>query len=68
LKGCGYCDNAKDMLKKNDTKYGTVELNKANMDEIYNSIDSMTSKYRYFPIIFYNSKFIGGYKELNKLI
>jgi glutaredoxin len=66
MKGCGYCDNAKDILKKNDTKYGTVELNKDNMDKIYDSIDSMTNKYRYFPIIFYNSKFFGGYTELKK--
>jgi len=64
--GCGYCDSAKALLKKASMAYGTVELTERNMDAIYLSVDSMTGKYRYFPMVFHRGKFLGGYKELKK--
>ena len=66
--GCGYCDNAKELLKKAGMAYGTVELTEGNRDSIYLSVDSLTGKYRYFPMVFHRGKFLGGYKELKKTI
>ncbi len=66
--GCGYCDSAKALLKKAGMAYGTVQLTEGNRDSIYLSVDSLTGKYRYFPMVFHRGKFLGGYKELNKMI
>ena len=68
MMGCGYCDSAKALLKKAGMAYGTVQLTEGNRDSIYLSVDSLTGKYRYFPMVFHRGKFLGGYKELNKMI
>ena len=66
MEGCGYCDEAKKLLKTHKLKFKTQMLTQKNQDRIYESIDSLTKKYRYFPMIFYKGKFLGGYKELKK--
>ena len=68
MDGCGYCDEAKKLLKTHKLKFKTQMLTKKNQDKIYESIDSLTKKYRYFPVIFYKGKFIGGYTELKKIL
>ena len=68
MMGCGYCDSAKALLKKAGMAYGTVQLTEGNRDSIYLSVDSLTGKYRYFPMVFHRGKFLGGYNELNKMI
>ncbi len=64
--GCGYCRKAKALLRKYGFKYNEIKLTDKNKDEIYAKIDKKTKDYRYFPIIFCNNRFIGGYTELEK--
>ena len=66
MEGCGYCDQAKKLLETHKLKFKTQMLTKENQNKIYESIDSLTKKYRYFPVIFYKGKFLGGYTELKK--
>ena len=68
LDGCTYCDKSKELIKSKGSKFESESLNDSNKNYIYQSIDSLTNNYRYFPIIFHNGKFIGGYGELQKLI
>lgn len=63
--GCGYCKKAKDFLKNRGKKYTEIEVTEKNKEKIYEKIDSLTGKYRYFPIIFNGKNFIGGYAELD---
>ena len=64
--GCGYCIKAKELLKKNKIKYTEIEVTDDNEDMIYKKIDNKTKKYRSFPMIFKNNKFIGGFSDLDK--
>lgn len=68
MDGCGYCDEAKKLLKEHKLPFKTQMITQKNKDKIYESIDPLTKKYRYFPIIFYKGKFIGGFKELKHKI
>lgn len=68
MDGCGYCDEAKKLLIQHKLPFKTQMITKKNKDTIYESIDSLTKKYRYFPVIFYKGKFIGGFKELKQNI
>jgi len=66
--GCVYCEYAKNILTEKNFCFKTVEINDLNKNFIYNQIDPHTNNYRYFPIIFYNKKFIGGYTELKDFL
>ena len=66
---CIYCKEAIQLLKTRNKNYKYVEIkNDKQQETLYNIIDKKTNNYRYFPIIFKNGKFIGGYTELKKLI
>ena len=57
------------MLKTRNKNYKYVEIkNDKQLETLYNIIDKKTNNYRYFPIIFKNGKFIGGYTELKNII
>ena len=66
-KGCGYCDGAKKLLKKSGKKYHYRVITDKNKNSIYAQVDSLTGKYRYFPMIFHKGKFIGGFADLDKM-
>jgi len=66
--GCGYCKKAKDLMKEKGIHFGEQEIDENNKEEIYGVIDIYTNNYRYFPVIFHNGKFIGGYAELEKIV
>lgn len=68
MDGCSYCDEAKQLLKQHKLRFKTEMITEKNKNKIYESIDSLTKKYRYFPVIFYKGKFIGGFKELKQKI
>ncbi len=68
MDGCDYCDEAKKLLKQHKLPFKTQMITEKNKDKIYESIDPLTKKYRYFPVIFYKGKFIGGFKELKQKI
>jgi len=72
ISGCKYCDMALKLLSKvknltiiNCDKYiGRLRLR----DEFFKYMRSHTIiPYQYFPMIFYNAKFIGGYSDLVKI-
>jgi glutaredoxin len=67
MKGCKYCSEAINLLSQHNQHFTTQEVNKYNIKDIYSIIDSSTSNYRYFPIIFHNDEFIGGYQELKTI-
>lgn len=76
-KGCDYCKKTKELINN----YKEINVTDNNINIIYNLIDNLTNKYRKFPIIFEstnintsnivetlkNSKFIGGFKDLEKI-
>jgi glutaredoxin len=69
INGCGYCKESKNILKSRKEKYKSIVLNDKNQDKIWAVTDKIAKKkYRYFPMIFRNGKFLGGYKELINLI
>ena len=63
---CKYCEEAKKLLSTKVKSYNVEILTDTNKEEIYNRVDKITNNYRYFPMIFYNGKFIGGYTELKE--
>ena len=64
--GCPYCDKAKSLLSQKGINYKAEVANDSNKVKIYKKVDNITNNYRYFPMIFHNGKFIGGYTELEK--
>lgn len=66
--GCGYCSKAKSLLKKEGYFYKEIELTSKNKAKIYNKLDKITGSYRYFPMIFIEKEFLGGYDKLEKLM
>jgi glutaredoxin len=65
--GCPYCQKAKELLEAKGQKLKITEVNDSNKEKIYAKIDKKTDSYRYFPVIFNDDKFIGGYTELEKI-
>ena len=65
--GCDYCNASKKILEELNIPFRTVTVNENNKDTVYNTIDSYTNNYRYFPIIFNDGKFVGGYTEFKKM-
>lgn len=78
MKGCPYCTNAEDDLKKHKQHYKSVTLDKRNEKSLYTCVDKQykqgsingikDKKYRFFPMIYKDGKFIGGYGELKQMI
>jgi len=62
--GCEYCKKAKDILRKHKKRFTSQEITEKNSSEIFAEIDKKTNNYRYFPVVFHNGKFFGGFKEL----
>lgn len=67
-KGCTYCDNAKDILSQRNIKYQSFEITDQNKNKVWSKTDPITNNYHYYPMIFNNGNFIGGYSELKKMI
>ena len=69
ISGCKYCQYAKDLIGKTH-KIKIINCDKyvqslRERDDFYKFTKKYTIQdYKYFPMIFYNQKFIGGYKEL----
>ena len=64
--GCPYCRDAKELLKSKNIPFKEIKVTDSNIEKIYKKIDNKTKKYRYFPIIFKNNIFIGGFSDLDK--
>lgn len=65
---CGFCSDVRDILTKQGKKFKEVRVTNSNKDAIYKKTDPITNKYRYFPMIIRNGKFLGGYAELKKIV
>ena len=68
MSGCGYCTKANKLLLEHNQHFMTYEVTKYNQKSVYDVIDSLTDKYRYFPVVFNKGKFIGGYQELSNML
>lgn len=64
---CSACRNAKKLLKKHNIKFTEKLISDKKIKYVQNKLDKYTKKYRYFPMIFKNNKFIGGYDKLEKM-
>lgn len=64
---CPYCKKAYDFLTERDEIVSKIQMTPDNKKHYYEKIDKLTDSYRYFPIIFYDRKFIGGFYELEKM-
>ena len=70
ISGCKYCTKAKELLKEQKKTCTNINCDKymtslRERDAFYAYIRPYTVKqYLYFPMIFKNGKFIGGYKEI----
>lgn len=76
LSHCGYCKNTIKLLKNKNLKYKNYEIDKyydifikllKNVGKIHPEF-KINLLHETFPVIFYNSKFIGGYDNLIKSI
>jgi glutaredoxin len=59
---CEYCLKAKNLLKKNKIKFSYMRKNGSDI------LNKIIDEYKYIPIIFYKTVFIGGYEELSHFI
>jgi glutaredoxin len=70
ITGCKYCDKSKELIKSKSKECKTNNCDKyvatlRDSDDFYAFMNRYTvQNYKYFPMIFYNNKFIGGYQEL----
>ena len=64
--GCGYCTETKKLLRRNGQKFHYRSLTVRNKDSIFAVTHPMTKNYEYFPMIFHQGKFYGGFQELSK--
>jgi len=67
---CPYCLNAKNLLEKNNIKFTFLNLHELaeifqmTEKDIIAELNKYTKNYKFIPMIFYNSKFIGGFDQL----
>ena len=68
INNCGSCKKAKELFSLLKIKYKQLEVKDSEKDIVLSELKLATSNYKYFPIIFKNKKFIGGYVELEKML
>lgn len=70
--GCKFCTEAKKLLKINKLEYKIIDCDEyllENKEHFLYFIQTISGqKVKTFPIVFFNSKFIGGYIETDKFI
>ena len=71
--GCPYSENAISLLKEKKQKHHVIDYfklskkMKENVNELIKSLNK-NKEYNYYPKIFKNEKFIGGYDKLSKIL
>ena len=72
IPNCKYCKMAKELLKSHKIKTVNAKNYVQSLrerDAFYAFIQKHTKKdYKYFPMIFYNQQFIGGFLELQAFL
>ena len=61
---CAYCTNAKNLLVDKGYLYQEIKVENENTESVKESLKDKTNSYDYYPIIFVDNVFLGGYKEL----
>lgn len=65
MQGCPWCKKAEDLLKKHNKKYQSIPgVGNKDVDELMRK--NNRTDYKYWPKIFLNDIFIGGYIDLEK--
>ena len=67
-KGCMYSTRARNLLDEMGIEYKTIDVTEKNRRRIYRTLDKVTNRYRYFPMIFNEGNFIGGFDELSSIL
>lgn len=62
--GCGYCVKAKNLIKNYYPIQKEILVRDDNKKKVYEYLDEYTNSYRYFPMIFYEGEFVGGYVDI----
>jgi glutaredoxin len=69
LKDCNSCNNAKKLLKEFNLAYTEINADKNKEEHNKKFYNKYGKSYKFFPKIFLNNgNFIGGYKELKKIL
>ena len=68
LVGCPYCDKAKKLLEKHHKKFKSVVGAGNPVIEREIIMKGAPRDYHYWPKIFHNGIFIGGYSDLEKIL
>jgi glutaredoxin len=70
--GCPNCTNVKKLLKDNKIEYLLIDCDEYLIEERDNFIEFIKNickkEVNTFPIVFFDEKFIGGYKETKEYI
>jgi len=65
MDGCPWCEKAQDLLRKKGKTFKAVPgVGNPEVDKKMKK--AKRTDYRYWPKIFHNDKFIGGYADLEK--
>lgn len=67
IDGCPYCSEAKRLLKNKNESFITQKVTRTNAEQVYFYTDPVTNDYRYFPMVFHDGKFVGGYDKLSSM-
>jgi glutaredoxin 3 len=62
--GCPYCVKAKKLLKKHKQKFNEYVVTEQTKESVFSKLDKKTGNYRYYPTIFLNNEFFGGFDNL----
>lgn len=68
IDGCNFCKKAMELLDSVGMKYTQIKVRNEDKKEFFKEKDDLTGGYKYFPVIFNMDVFIGGYKELEKMV
>jgi glutaredoxin len=67
IDSCPSCKKAKELFNLLRIKYKQIEVKESEKTIIFSELKELTNDYKYFPIIFKNGIFIGGYDKLNEM-
>jgi glutaredoxin len=65
MNGCPWCEKAEELLRSKGKNYDSIP-GVENPDVIEKMKKAGRLDYKYWPKIFHNNKFIGGYSDLEK--
>jgi glutaredoxin len=67
-KGCGYSQNAVELLQKHQIEFEQIFVDPIEKNELFTKLRPLIGQYNTFPLIFVNDSFLGGFTELEQYI